>query len=112
MNTMKKETGIKKQEIRKKKNLKNLDLENMPSRDKMKIKVKLINKFKKYGKDKLDDNRKLETDSNYFIKDLVEFLKIPEEKSKLILVNGRNVDLNYKIKDGDEIIIYNLVAGG
>ncbi len=84
----------------------------MPSRDKMKIKVKLINQFKKYGKDKLDDNRKLETDSNYFIKDLVKFLKIPEEKSKIILVNGRNVDLNYKIKDGDEIIIYNLVAGG
>lgn len=78
----------------------------------MKIKVKLINQFKKYGKDKLDDNKKLEADSNYFIKDLVKFLKIPEEKSKIILANGRNVDLNYKIKDGDEIIIYNLVAGG
>ncbi|MGM0602419.1 MAG: MoaD/ThiS family protein [Bacillota bacterium] len=78
----------------------------------MKIKVKLINQFKKYGKDKLDDNRKLEIDNNYFVKDLVKYFKIPEDKNKIILANGRNVDMNYKIKEGDEIIIYNLIAGG
>lgn len=78
----------------------------------MKIKVKLVNEFRKYGKNKLDQNRELRLEGCYTVEDILKYFEIPEEKSKIVLVNGRNAANEKIIKDGDEVVIYNLIAGG
>ena len=78
----------------------------------MKIKVKLINQFKQYGENKLNDNNELEIIGNCKVKDLLNYLEIPQDKDKTILVNGRQANLDQKFKDGDKVVIYNLIAGG
>ena len=78
----------------------------------MKIKVKLINQFKQYGGNKLDNNKELKISENYKIKDLIEYLEISEISNKTILVNGRRVDKNKKLNGGDKVVIYKIISGG
>jgi len=78
----------------------------------MKIKVKLINQFKQYGENKLDNNKELKISENYKIKDLIEYLEISEISNKTILVNGRRVDKNKKLNGGDKVVIYKIISGG
>jgi uncharacterized protein with PIN domain/molybdopterin converting factor small subunit len=40
------------------------------------------------------------------VKDMIESLGVPHSEIDLILVNGRSVDFNYLINDGDEISVY------
>lgn len=40
------------------------------------------------------------------VKDLIENLGVPHTEIDLILVNGRSVDFNYLIQDGDRISVY------
>ena len=40
------------------------------------------------------------------VKDLIESLGAPHTEIDLILVNGRSVDFNYRIKNGDHISVY------
>jgi uncharacterized protein with PIN domain len=40
------------------------------------------------------------------VKDLIEALGVPHTEIDLILVNGRSVDFNYPVQDGDRISVY------
>jgi len=40
------------------------------------------------------------------IKDMIEALGVPHTEVDLILVNGRSVDFNYPVQDGDRISVY------
>lgn len=40
------------------------------------------------------------------IKDLIESLGVPHTEVDLILVNGKSVDFNYQINDGDKVSVY------
>jgi uncharacterized protein with PIN domain len=40
------------------------------------------------------------------IKDMIEALGIPHTEVDLILVNGRSVDFNYTVQDGDRVSVY------
>lgn len=46
------------------------------------------------------------------IRDLVRRLKIPENHVGLLLVNNQKSSINYQICNGDQIIIFPVVAGG
>ena len=78
----------------------------------MKIEVKLVGRFKKYGQDKLDEENILELDEQATVSDLIDLLGIPPEQNKVVLVNGRDVKQDYQLSAGDRVSIYNLLAGG
>jgi uncharacterized protein with PIN domain len=40
------------------------------------------------------------------VKDMIESLGVPHTEIELILVNGRSVDFNYIVRDGDSISVY------
>jgi uncharacterized protein with PIN domain len=40
------------------------------------------------------------------VKDLIESLGVPHTEIDLILINGRSVDFDYRVKDGDRISVY------
>lgn len=46
------------------------------------------------------------------IKDLIESLNLPYEELHLIIVNGKQADLDKEIKDGDRIGFFPPVGGG
>lgn len=54
--------------------------------------------------------RKKEFDTEFekkaFIKDLMESLGVPLSRIDLILVNGKSVDWNYTLEDGDRVSVY------
>ena len=77
----------------------------------MVIKLRLLNQYKKYEKN-LDNKNKIKLKTGLSIHDLLNKLNINNEQQKLILVNGKNVDINYKLNDGDEVIISDYVIGG
>jgi uncharacterized protein with PIN domain len=57
-----------------------------------------------------EEKRKVRFEHTYIdrtsVKDMVESLGVPHSEIDLILVNGRSVDFNYLIKDGDDINVY------
>ncbi|UMZ74233.1 MoaD/ThiS family protein [Natranaerofaba carboxydovora] len=55
---------------------------------------------------------KINKNKNTNIKELIEFIGLPTQDVKFIIVNGRNVDGNYILQEGDRISIFPPVAGG
>lgn len=43
---------------------------------------------------------------------LIHDLKIPKKLKMISFVNGRNIPLKEKLKDGDEVILATLLGGG
>ncbi len=78
----------------------------------MKVKVRLVSQFKKYGGNKLDENNQLKINNNTSVRELLEILEIPRDKNKVVLVDGRSRKEEYLLKNGEKIIIYNLLVGG
>ena len=78
----------------------------------MEIEVKLVGRLKKYGQDKLNEENIIELKDNSTINDVINYLEIPPEQNKVVLVNGRDVKKNYELSSGDRVSIYNLLAGG
>ncbi|MFN2364432.1 MAG: MoaD/ThiS family protein [Halarsenatibacteraceae bacterium] len=78
----------------------------------MEIEVKLVGRLKKYSQDKLSENNKVKIKDGLTVNDLIEYLEIPPEQSKLVLVNGRDVRKDYELSSGDKVVFYNMVAGG
>jgi len=77
----------------------------------MKIKLRLLNQYKKY-EENIGNKNKIKIKEGLKINDLLNKLNINNEQKKLILVNGKNVGVDYKLNDGDEIIISDYVIGG
>ena len=78
----------------------------------MEIEVKLVGRLKKYGQNKLNEENIIELKDNSTINDVINYLEIPPEQNKVVLVNGRDVKKNYELSSGDRVSIYNLLAGG
>jgi len=56
------------------------------------------------------EKRKIRFEHNYIdrtsVKDMIESLGVPHTEIDLILVNGKSVNFNYLINDGDDISVY------
>lgn len=46
------------------------------------------------------------------VQELVEELRLPEELHYIITVNGRAIESEYVLRDGDEVALYSPFSGG
>lgn len=76
----------------------------------MKVKVKLMSIFAKYGKADEDGLTSVEDGAN--ILDLVGELGMPSKLVRIIAVNGKQVDINAGLSDGDEVFLFPPAIGG
>jgi sulfur carrier protein ThiS len=78
----------------------------------MQVKVKLYTILKKYGEGKLDKDNNLSIPENHTLQDLISHLNLPERLGKVCLVNGYPRDIEYALRDGDEVKIFSFIGGG
>ena len=74
----------------------------------MVIKVRLFAMFRE-GR---FDEKELEMPQGSSLADLMEYLKIPEKASKILLVNGLSASVKDKLSDADVVVIFPMIAGG
>jgi len=74
----------------------------------MVIKVRLFAMFRE-GR---FDEKELEMPQDSSVADLVEYLKIPEKASRILLVNGLPASAEDKLSDTDVVVIFPMIAGG
>ncbi|RMF92711.1 MAG: MoaD/ThiS family protein [Candidatus Schekmanbacteria bacterium] len=77
----------------------------------MKIRVELFANLIKYapeGKKKFT----IELNNGSTVGDLFEYLNIPEEERKIVIINGRHSQNDTVIEDGAEVVIMTPVEGG
>ncbi len=58
------------------------------------------------------DEKELELPQGSSLAALVEYLKIPEKDSKVLLVNGLPASVKDKLSDADVVAIFPMIAGG
>ena len=58
------------------------------------------------------DEKDLELSQGSSLSDLMEYLKIPEKGSKILLINGRPASVKDKLSDNDVVAMFPVVAGG
>ncbi len=58
------------------------------------------------------DEKELELPQGSSLADLMEYLKIPEKDSKVLLVNGLSASVKDKLSDADVVAIFPMIAGG
>ena len=56
--------------------------------------------------------KKLELSEENTISDLLKYLKIPEKDTKILIVNGQAVSVEYKLNNNDTVAIFPPIAGG
>ncbi len=77
----------------------------------MRVHVKVfagLRRFAPGGKSPFD----LELEPGATVGDLLKRLGIPEDKPKILLVNGRHASLDRELSHGDEVSLFPPVAGG
>ncbi|MEM1701814.1 MAG: MoaD/ThiS family protein [Desulfurococcaceae archaeon] len=78
----------------------------------MKISIRAYSIFSDF----IGKQRELEIHCDLTVKDLVEYLynsyNIPREVRSVVIVNGKVVDENYLVKDGDIVVIAPPFSGG
>ena len=74
----------------------------------MVIKVRLFAMFRE-GR---FDEKELELPQGSSLAYLMEYLKIPEKDSKVLLVNGLSASVEDKLSDDDVVAIFPMIAGG
>jgi len=77
----------------------------------MKVNVNLYVNLKKYA---LEGNSSFDVqlESSATVKTVLEVLKIPRDEKVIVLVNGRNADESYSLKETDTITLYSPLSGG
>jgi len=78
----------------------------------MEVKVKLYTILKKYGEGKLDKDNNISIPERLALQDLIFHLNIPERLGKICLVNGYPRDIEYTLREGDDVKIFSLIGGG
>ncbi|MFO7815850.1 MAG: MoaD/ThiS family protein [Halanaerobiales bacterium] len=79
----------------------------------MKVKIKLIGPLRKYNKeDKINENGEISIQSNSTINDLINKLNINTKRKLMFLIDGKQKDSDYKLSDGEKVVILTIVAGG
>jgi molybdopterin converting factor small subunit len=76
----------------------------------MKLRVKLMSLFVKYGKEDSEGLTHLEHGTA--IRALAEYLGLPMERVKIVTVNGRQGDLETQLSENDLVYIFPPAIGG
>ncbi len=76
----------------------------------MKLKVKLMSLFARYAKEDQDGFTHL--DQGQTIKALAEYLGLPLARVKIVMVNGKQGDLETPVSDNDLVYIFPPAIGG
>lgn len=76
----------------------------------IRVRVTAHGRVKKYLEDRLGGTIELKEGAS--IKDLFHALSKPRDEIWLVNVNGLVVHEEYKLRDGDEVIIFEPVGGG
>jgi len=74
----------------------------------IKVEVRLFANFREGRKKK----QVLELDEGSIIRDVLDYVKIPEEEVSILLQNGRYGSADRKLNDGDIIAVFPPVGGG
>jgi len=73
----------------------------------MKIKIRPIGLVKRFAQE-----REIEIEAGLTPRKLISELGIPAELKMVSFVNGKRVDQDYELHDGDEIKLVTLLTGG
>jgi molybdopterin synthase sulfur carrier subunit len=76
----------------------------------MRITVKLYADLRKYTDG--EGTIVLELAEESSVMNVMEYLKIPEKETKIIMVNGRRVTPDTDVNDDDRVAIFPPIAGG
>jgi molybdopterin converting factor small subunit len=79
----------------------------------MKVEVHLFATLAPYLPDEVrENNRMMEVEDGTTVGDLLQQLRIPSEKAKLIFVNGAHTDVGAVLEEGSRVGIFPPVGGG
>jgi molybdopterin converting factor small subunit len=74
----------------------------------MKVEIKLFASLQKF----MPNAEKVELDDNCTVLDLLEKIGINSSEVAITLVNGRHVDLDQRLHEGETVAIFPPIAGG
>ena len=77
----------------------------------MNVNVKCFATLSETGECDYRDSSAYELNADANVKTLVDRLGMPAEQVEIIFVNGRKVDLNAKLSDGDRVGLFPAVGG-
>jgi sulfur carrier protein ThiS len=77
----------------------------------MKVHVDLYVNLKKYAPEG-NSSFDVQLESGATVKTVLENLKIPADEKAIVLINGRNADESYTLKEKDTITLYSPISGG
>jgi molybdopterin converting factor small subunit len=80
-------------------------------RNKMKINIKCFATLSEAGHCDYKDSRVTELDENADVNELIAQLGLPKDKVEIIFVNGKRVDSNQTLSDGDQVGFFPAVGG-
>ncbi len=75
----------------------------------MEVTVKLFAYARKYHKQPIV---KLQVKKGSIVNDVIKILNLPDEATRIILINGERKNKTTKLKDGDIISVFPMLAGG
>lgn len=79
----------------------------------MKVKVRLFANLREYvPQAKLGATLEIELNDGHRVSDLVDHFRLPQEEVKLVYVNGIYQEMDYLLREGDEIGIFPPIGGG
>jgi len=74
----------------------------------MEVEIKLFASLQKF----MPNAEKVELDNNCTVLNLLEKIGINSSEVAIILVNGRHVDLDQRLHEGETVAIFPPIAGG
>lgn len=77
----------------------------------MDVQIKLYGLFQRYTPEERQEF-KLELPADSTVEELLETLKIPFDLDRILLINGRQSELERMLDSGDTIVIFSPLAGG
>ena len=76
------------------------------------VKVRLIGSLRKFKKNKISTDNKIFIKNNTTLNDLKNKLDINTKRKLIFLVDGKQMNSEYVLSDGDNIVILTITAGG
>ena len=77
----------------------------------MQVEVKVFANLRKYAPQSTNP-LKVTLEDGATAKELIAKISIPQEKVRVIAVNGSNKSLNYPLRAGDQVTLFPEMAGG
>jgi sulfur-carrier protein len=77
----------------------------------MKINIKCFATLSEDGHCDYKDSRVIELDENADVNQLITQLELPQDKVEIVFVNGKRVDPNETLSDGDRVGFFPAVGG-